>query len=557
MSTRRWLGRTAKALCWAVILLPVLVLALYYLDTKNIPWEVAITTDSLIGHDVTFFRDIHSWLFGFMNRWGNLVTFLIGFTIGLLIPNRTENQTDQILQFIRGNLLDFESVYTQVCELLEEMAKDEASCFVMVSQSPLLGADLYPKSNNRFYRLMMGRVTKRNRVVSLSPYGNDSMLVDTLSSSLRKFYNDLERYNPSKRGALISRQTERSAAIMFNEAAMFIVDDLATKDNIDVVFADQIPYQVFIGRKSNGERKCILLLNGWDAIKKHLPSGGFVSEDPTFLQLIEESIQIMLGTDRNIYEIRHAHTKRILEKCYEYASDCGNPETAEKVDTEKIRKVDVEGLQFGIYPYVFDPEISESAKIMVKTTLQILEGMKTTSGARQLRQVWDIGCGCGALSILAAKAGNVKVKAIDVNLFACECTRRNAATHNVDSDVDVILNKSIKPSDVFKCCTGQKADLILADLPFLNCHPYARDERLAFLQMAYFDCDQQLNIQVLKQAKDYLNDDGALIISFSDLDSVSEFHEKIIGNDWQIKGGSEKPYHHNNHDWYAFILSPK
>ena len=535
------------------------MLLAYFLDKNDIPWKLAKGADATFG-GITFFTGCHTWLHHFTNEWGDLVTFLIGFIIGLLIPSRAEKQTEQILQFIRGNLLDFESVYTQVCELLEDMQKDELSCFVMVTQSPLLGADVYPENENRFYRLMMGRVTRHNRVVCLSPYSVISEDVDPNNSPLRKFYDDLARYNPTKRGSMISRQTERPAASMFTEAAEF-VRALAAKRETDVVFANSIPYQVFLGRKSSGERKCILLLNGWDAIKKHLPSGGFVSEDPTFLQLIEESVQILLGTDHTVYEIRHSHTKQILKKCCDYAGTLGSPQTPPEVVPlqNRLKKVRFKGADISVYPYVFDPEISESGFIMGEVTARVIETAKTQLQASDTKplEVWDIGCGSGALSVMAAKLKAVRVTALDVNAFAVESTRYNAGQNGVGGVVTPILNTSVDPSDVFKPCTGKKANVIIADLPFLNCHPYARDMRHTMLQMAYLDHEQALNTEVLKQAKNYLNYDGRLVVTFSDLDSVPEFREQIDLNGWSIVDNSDRPQHKNNHDWYAFVLMRK
>lgn len=559
LSWRRWIKRQLHACIWAIVLLPVIMLLAYVLDQKDIPWKLASEADAIFG-GTTFFTGCHAWLHHFTNEWGDLVTFLIGFIIGLLIPSRAEKQTEQILQFIRGNLLDFESVYTQVCELLEDMHKDELSCFVMVTQSPLLGADVYPENDNRFYRLMMGRVTRHNRVVCLSPYSAISEDVDPNNSPLRKFYDDLARYNPTKRGSMISRQTERPAASMFAEAAEF-VRALAAKRETDVVFASSIPYQVFLGRKSSGERTCILLLNGWDAIKKHLPSGGFVSQDPTFLQLIEESIQILLGTDRTVYEIRHAHTKRILKDCCDYAGSLGSPLTPQDVAPlhNRLKKVRFGGADLSVYPYVFDPAISESGSIMGEVSARVIESAKALHQATDAQplQVWDIGCGSGALSVMAARSKAVRVLALDVNAFAVECTRHNAAQNGVAGEVTPTLNASTVPAEVFKPCAGKKADVILADLPFLNCHPYARDPRHTMLQMAYLDHGQALNIEVLKQAKDYLNPDGRLIVSFSDLDSVPEFREQIELNGWSVVDNSDRPQHKNNHDWYAFVLARK
>ena len=66
-----------------------------------------------------------------MQRWGDLATFLIGFLIGILIPDRTHQNTEIIKDYIRGNLTSFETVFDEACKLLESIEHDNESCFLM------------------------------------------------------------------------------------------------------------------------------------------------------------------------------------------------------------------------------------------------------------------------------------------------------------------------------------------------------------------------------------------------------------------------------------------
>lgn len=50
------------------------------------------------------------------------------------------------------------------------------------------------------------------------------------------------------------------------------------------------------------------------------------------------------------------------------------------------------------------------------------------------RTVVDIGCGCGIVAIAAALAGAASVTAIDIEIFAIEATRLNAAANGVEVD---------------------------------------------------------------------------------------------------------------------------
>ena len=83
----------------------------------------------------------------------------------------------------------------------------------------------------------------------------------------------------------------------------------------------------------------------------------------------------------------------------------------------------------------------------------ILKVVEVAPGERLL----DMGCGSGLVALHAAKAG-AQVTAADINPFAVDCTRRNAARNNLRIDV--------LRSDLFEDIRGN-FDIITFNPPYL------------------------------------------------------------------------------------------
>lgn len=77
------------------------------------------------------------------------------------------------------------------------------------------------------------------------------------------------------------------------------------------------------------------------------------------------------------------------------------------------------------------------------------------------KDVLDLGCGSGVLSLAAARRGASSVLAVDVSFAALENAQANIRTAQLDSRIQV------KESDVFSNIS-EEFDLILANLPILD-----------------------------------------------------------------------------------------
>ncbi len=84
--------------------------------------------------------------------------------------------------------------------------------------------------------------------------------------------------------------------------------------------------------------------------------------------------------------------------------------------------------------------------------------------ARELepREIWDIGTGSGCIAItLKAEMPATKVCAVDISTPALDIVRRNCASLGVSLDY-------LEQSDLLSNCDVSRADLIIANLPYVD-----------------------------------------------------------------------------------------
>jgi release factor glutamine methyltransferase len=87
------------------------------------------------------------------------------------------------------------------------------------------------------------------------------------------------------------------------------------------------------------------------------------------------------------------------------------------------------------------------------------------------KKVLELGCGCGIISILAAKKG-AQVTASDINSTALKALEKNAAKNTVL--IDVVL------SDLFENLNGQSFDFIIINPPYYPRNPVSIAENAWF-----------------------------------------------------------------------------
>lgn len=125
----------------------------------------------------------------------------------------------------------------------------------------------------------------------------------------------------------------------------------------------------------------------------------------------------------------------------------------DQVAGRDFKNVTFGSASIGVAKGVFDPspKVTHSTQIIAKR-LQNLEG----------KSVLDIGTGSGVLAIQAAKAGASRVCATDISAAAIECARMNII------DQGLLGTVKIEQADIFPAGSGERFDLIIANLPFVG-----------------------------------------------------------------------------------------
>lgn len=145
------------------------------------------------------------------------------------------------------------------------------------------------------------------------------------------------------------------------------------------------------------------------------------------------------------------------------------------------------------------------------------EELKMKSGI--IRNVLEIGCGSGLLSIIAAKRG-CNVFAADVNPAAVECAERNAELNNV--------RIKVVRSNLFDNVEG-KFDLI-----FFN-PPYLPEEQTKNSRAWAGGKNMEIISRFIRHIKLYLKPKGEILIVVSSLSNPENILRKFTDNDFDAK----------------------
>ena len=108
--------------------------------------------------------------------------------------------------------------------------------------------------------------------------------------------------------------------------------------------------------------------------------------------------------------------------------------------------------------YGFKLTIPGSVYKPAEDTFLLAENMHLNGG----EEVLEIGCGCGVLSLLAARKAR-RVVAVDLNSEAVKAAKANALANSLESKVEVRLGNLFEPLKPGK----EKFDLIIFNPPYL------------------------------------------------------------------------------------------
>ena len=128
----------------------------------------------------------------------------------------------------------------------------------------------------------------------------------------------------------------------------------------------------------------------------------------------------------------------------------------------KPRRYSYKAISVWVAPGVFPPFLTLSTKLLLEFTEMLALKGKT---------FLELGCGCGIISILAAKK-EAKVTATDINENALAWLRRNA----VDNGVSI----EIIPSDLFENLHEKAFDFVVINPPYYAKNPNSIAEKAWF-----------------------------------------------------------------------------
>ena len=135
---------------------------------------------------------------------------------------------------------------------------------------------------------------------------------------------------------------------------------------------------------------------------------------------------------------------------------------ASSIYLSKPRKYTYKSISVWVEPTVFPPFITISTKLL----LQFIEPLSLEE-----KEVLELGCGCGIISILAAKKG-ARVTASDINSTALNALEKNAAKNTVL--IDIVL------SDLFENLNEKSFDFIIINPPYYPKNPVTIAENAWF-----------------------------------------------------------------------------
>ncbi len=187
------------------------------------------------------------------------------------------------------------------------------------------------------------------------------------------------------------------------------------------------------------------------------------------------------------------------------------------------------GKEIIVYPNVMSPKYDWSPRFHI-------ENMPNQKG----KDFLEIGCGSGVLSLFAAFQGAKRIVAVDINTYAIENAIANFQKYNLN-------NFEIFKSDVFENVHGKFDTINFAA-------PYHGNTPSDILEYGVSDPDYRALKTFIKDAPNFLNENGQIILGFSDTGDNDLLKTLLTENNLVIKDFKEE----ERDGWkaYLYILEP-
>lgn len=173
--------------------------------------------------------------------------------------------------------------------------------------------------------------------------------------------------------------------------------------------------------------------------------------------------------------------------------------------SDQPRSIQLEGHSFALHPRVFNPAVGWSS-------IGLIEAMPPVAG----KAVLDMGCGTGAVGIIAAHRGASAVVLVDLDPLAIANVKENVERHHLSARVKVFQ------SDLFAAVPEQRFDAICFNWPYLWWEERVPDNAAAEVATgapgvwAYFDHEYALMRRFLHAIPAHLAPGGAAYLTFAE-----------------------------------------
>lgn len=155
--------------------------------------------------------------------------------------------------------------------------------------------------------------------------------------------------------------------------------------------------------------------------------------------------------------------------------------------------------------------LSPLSQDTIELFLEGLQKVKQAADQPANMEILDMGCGCGVLSLLAAKVfADPKIIATDILPEAIATTKLNVQRFIEAAKLAPDVVETTDGGDLFDPVGDRRFDIIIFNVPWVVSHPRSRAE------IAIYDKDQNTLRRFLVQSPQHLKETGRIVLGYSD-----------------------------------------